>query len=159
MPDDTPQAVPIIDISPFASPSSHDDEARAATADEWDRAMQDVGFAIITGHGVTPETISAVRAGAMSFFTLDAESKNSFNYGPYGNPLGGYTGMGTEAVSRTRDAHGSDGGTADEEKAAKIENQIMNYENGEHVKMRKALESVIGPDAILNDRNCIPLDA
>ena len=114
MPDDTPQAVPIIDISPFASPSSHDDEARAATADKWDRAMQDVGFAIITGHGVTPETIAAVRAGAMSFFTLDAESKNGYNYGPYGNPLGGYTGMGTEAVSRTRDAHGSDGGTADE---------------------------------------------
>ena len=97
MPDDTPQAVPIIDISPFASPSSHDDEARAETAEKWDRPA---GKAWLCNHlitRVTIETISAVRAGAMSFFTLDAESKNSFNYGPYGNPLGGYTGMGTEA--------------------------------------------------------------
>ena len=102
--------VPIVDISPFVDEASYDDETRRRVAEQWDSAMMHVGFAIITGHGVRPQTISALREGAMRFFADDLASKNAYNHGPYGNPLGGYTGVGTEAVSRTRDAHGSDGG-------------------------------------------------
>jgi len=109
------QAVPIVDIAPFVDETTHDDDARASVAAQWDIAMREVGFAIIKGHGVAPEVIAALRAGAGTFFGEPVGSKAAYNYGPYGNPLGGYTGMGTESVSRTRDAHGSDGG-ADEEK-------------------------------------------
>ena len=106
----TAAVVPIVDISPFVDEAAHDDEARRQVAEQWDSAMMHVGFAIITGHGVPPHTISALRDGAMGFFADDLASKNVYNYGPYGNPFGGFTGMGTEAVSRTRDKHGSDGG-------------------------------------------------
>ena len=76
--------------------------------------MTEVGFAIIKGHGVDQEVISALRSGAMEFFAESGPVKQAYNYGPYGNPLGGYTGMGTEAVTRTRDEHGSDGGAANQ---------------------------------------------
>jgi isopenicillin N synthase-like dioxygenase len=105
--------VPIVDISPFVDDAAHDGETRRRVAEEWDAAMTNVGFAIITGHGVHQQTISDLREGAMQFFADDASSKNAYNHGPYGDPLGGYTGMGIEAVSRSRDAHGSDGGAAD----------------------------------------------
>jgi len=107
-------AVPIIDVAPFASPAGHDDAERTHVAREWDRAMTEVGFAIIKGHGVDQEVISALRSGAMEFFAESGPVKQAYNYGPYGNPLGGYTGMGTEAVTRTRDEHGSDGGAANQ---------------------------------------------
>ena len=104
------QGVPTIDIAPFADEGAHSDEARQSVAEQWDRAMTEVGFAMIKGHGVAPETVNSLRSGAMSFFSQDMSAKQAFNFGPYGNPLGGYTSMGTEAVSRTRDEHGSDGG-------------------------------------------------
>lgn len=109
-------AVPTIDIAPFVQQDAYDDAARDAVAKEWDRAMTEVGFAVIQGHGVAPEVITDLRDGAHSFFTEDASVKNAFNYGPYGNPLGGFTAMGIEAVSRTRDEHGSDGGSDEAEK-------------------------------------------
>ena len=106
-------AVPVIDISPFLDGAAHDDPARRAAAAQWDHAMTEVGFAFIVGHGVAQETISDLRSGAMDFFSQDSKAKLAYSYGPYGNPLGGYTGMGTEAVSRTRDEHGMDGGVED----------------------------------------------
>ena len=110
-------AVPLIDIGPFVNEAAYDDAARASVAEQWDRAMTEVGFAIIQGHGVAPDVI-ALRAGAMAFFAEDASAKAAYNFGPYGNPSGGYTGMGTEAVSRTRDEHGSDGGAGADVKTA-----------------------------------------
>mmetsp|Transcript_1437 Transcript_1437/g.4315 ORF Transcript_1437/g.4315 Transcript_1437/m.4315 type:complete len:345 (-) Transcript_1437:44-1078(-) len=53
------------------------------------------------------------QAGARRFFAR--ADKASFCHGPYGNPLGGYTSVGVEAVARSRDAHGTDGGGADAE--------------------------------------------
>ena len=103
-------AVPTVDISPFTAPAEYDDAARRAVGQEWDAAMTNVGFAMIVGHGVDPGTVDALRRGAHSFFGGPAETKNTFNYGPYGHPLGGFTGMGVEAVARSRDDHGSDGG-------------------------------------------------
>jgi isopenicillin N synthase-like dioxygenase len=89
---------------------AHDDEARRIVATEWDAAMTHVGFAFIVGHGVDPNIISELRDSAMNFFLQDEETKKFYNHGPYGNPFGGYTGMNSEAVSQTRDGHGSDGG-------------------------------------------------
>ncbi|KAL3815357.1 hypothetical protein ACHAXA_002141 [Cyclostephanos tholiformis] len=105
--------VPIVDISPFVDVSAHDDESRRRVAEEWDEAMTNIGFVVIIGHGVHRRTISALRDSAMEFFARnDASSKGAYDHGPYGTPLGGYTAMGVEAVSRSRDSHGSDGGGA-----------------------------------------------
>ena len=46
----------------------------------------------------------------MLFFVQDEGTTKLYNYGPYSNPFIGYTGMNSEAVSCTRDKHGSDGG-------------------------------------------------
>ena len=120
-------AVPIIDISPFVDEGAHSDEERAQVSSAWDRAMTEVGFAIIQGHGVAPEVVGALRSGAMNFFSEDAATKNAYHFGPYGNPLGGYTGMGTESVNRTRSVaeYGSDGGAADEAKAKAAEADLV----------------------------------
>jgi isopenicillin N synthase-like dioxygenase len=103
-------AVPTVDISPFTAPEAHSDAARRAVGEEWDAAMTNVGFAMITGHGVDPGIVDALRRGAHSFFGGPADAKQRYCYGPYGNPLGGFTSMGVEAVARSRDDHGSDGG-------------------------------------------------
>jgi isopenicillin N synthase-like dioxygenase len=103
-------AVPTVDISPFTAPEAHSDAARRAVGQEWDAAMTNVGFAMIVGHGVDPGIVDALRRGAHSFFGGPADAKQKYCYGPYGNPLGGFTGMGVEAVARSRDDHGSDGG-------------------------------------------------
>ena len=109
--------MPVIDISPFASPASHDDTARAACAVAWDKAMTEVGFALIVGHGVDKDTVEAMRSGFRSFFEKQLDYKKQFAYGPYGNPQGGYTPMGNEAVTRSQDEHGGLG--AEEAKVAK----------------------------------------
>eukprot|EP00656_Telonema_subtile_P013823 TRINITY_DN17028_c0_g1_i1.p1 TRINITY_DN17028_c0_g1~~TRINITY_DN17028_c0_g1_i1.p1 ORF type:complete len:221 (-),score=50.27 TRINITY_DN17028_c0_g1_i1:134-796(-) len=105
-----PSAVPVIDISPFTNHAAHDEVSRTNTAAAWDMAMTEVGFAVIVGHGVEAPQIDSLRAAAAEFFALPADVKATFTHGPYGNPMGGYTAMGTEAVSRSRDQHGSDGG-------------------------------------------------
>lgn len=75
--------------------------------------MSEVGFAVVKGHGVQPDTITSIRAAASDFFLQSTHAKMAYSYGPYGNPYGGFTSMGTEAVARTRDGHGSDGGGSD----------------------------------------------
>eukprot|EP00284_Hemiselmis_tepida_P015444 CAMPEP_0174938336 /NCGR_PEP_ID=MMETSP1355-20121228/63171_1 /TAXON_ID=464990 /ORGANISM="Hemiselmis tepida, Strain CCMP443" /LENGTH=235 /DNA_ID=CAMNT_0016185255 /DNA_START=42 /DNA_END=745 /DNA_ORIENTATION=- len=107
----TEARVPVVDISAFTVPGSSQDE-KERTAREWDRAMTEVGFALITGHGVSQEIIDDLRAGACVYFTQTDEQKATDIRGPYGHPDGGYTAMGAEAVGRTRDRHGGDGGTA-----------------------------------------------
>ena len=57
------RGVPIVDISPFVDEDKYDDAARERVAKEWDQAMTEVGFAIIKGHGVAPEVVSAMRKG------------------------------------------------------------------------------------------------
>jgi isopenicillin N synthase-like dioxygenase len=44
---------------------------------EVDRACRDVGFLIVTGHGVDPELIPALRAHAAAFFSLPDETKRA----------------------------------------------------------------------------------
>ena len=110
--------VPVINIAPFVDVSNYDDSSREKIAKEWDEAMSNVGFAIIEGHGVAAETISALRSGAMAFFSQESHAKDTYDHGPLGNPDGGYKGMGKEAVSHTRDELGADT-TDDDVKQAK----------------------------------------
>ena len=54
-----PAAVPVIDIAPWLA---GDPAGGAAAAAQVDRALQDVGFFLITGHGVPAGLRAEVRA-------------------------------------------------------------------------------------------------
>ena len=66
--------VPIVDIAALRDPSSSvallDDCARAI-----DAACREVGFFLVTGHGVDPARLAALDALARSFFALDEDEK------------------------------------------------------------------------------------
>jgi len=65
-------AVPIIDISA----SRRDDAAaRRALANEIDRTCREIGFMVISGHGVGLELIAAVEEISRAFFDLPLEEK------------------------------------------------------------------------------------
>eukprot|EP00927_Polykrikos_kofoidii_P050205 TRINITY_DN44125_c0_g1_i1.p1 TRINITY_DN44125_c0_g1~~TRINITY_DN44125_c0_g1_i1.p1 ORF type:complete len:395 (-),score=60.09 TRINITY_DN44125_c0_g1_i1:309-1376(-) len=93
--------VPVVDISAWVSDGAS--ETRAATAAQWDRAMTQIGFAQVTGHGVDPALIARTRKAAQAFFAQPTDAKLAHCHGPYGNPAGGYTAKGVEAVGRTLD--------------------------------------------------------
>jgi isopenicillin N synthase-like dioxygenase len=73
--------VPLIDLTPWfhGSPA-----AKAAVAAEIDRALQDSGFLLITGHNVSTALRARVRADARDFFALPPEEKQ-----PYAVSVGG----------------------------------------------------------------------
>ena len=68
-------AIPIVDISAFAFPEKHNDSQREVVAKEWDDAMREVGFAMVTGHGVGDELVDDLRAAMSAFFHSSAEYK------------------------------------------------------------------------------------
>lgn len=106
----TSAGVPLIDISPFVDEDRYDEPARAAVAKSWDAAMSTVGFAIICGHGVSSTTVESLLEGAKAFFAQSESAKLAFNFGPLGNPHGGYTALSKQSIGSTRSAHGTDGG-------------------------------------------------
>ncbi len=68
-------SVPTIDLTPWFDGTP---AGKAAVADEVDRALQSVGFFMITGHGVTRADRTAVRAAARKFFGLPDEIKRAY---------------------------------------------------------------------------------
>ena len=69
-----PSSVPVIDLRPWFH---GDEQARAAVAAQVDQALQDVGFFLITGHGVPDDLRAEVRAQARAFFALHPQPKSS----------------------------------------------------------------------------------
>jgi isopenicillin N synthase-like dioxygenase len=66
-------SVPVIDLTAW-----FDGSDRAGVAAQVDAALQDVGFFLITGHGVAPQARVAVRAAARAFFALPADVKQKY---------------------------------------------------------------------------------
>jgi isopenicillin N synthase-like dioxygenase len=65
-------AVPVIDISPYR----HGDAAvRRVLAETVDRTCREIGFMVISGHGVDPDLIAAVETSSRAFFDLPVEHK------------------------------------------------------------------------------------
>ncbi len=65
-------AVPVIDISGFAQ---GDEASRTRVAQEVSSALEDIGFLVVQGHNVDPETIAATRELAWRFFDLPLADK------------------------------------------------------------------------------------
>ena len=68
----TLQQVPVIDIAPFLG-GERDGKARVAA--EVKQACEDIGFFVITGHGVDPSVTRATHDVSRRFFDLSLEEK------------------------------------------------------------------------------------
>jgi isopenicillin N synthase-like dioxygenase len=68
-------SVPTIDLTPWFEGSP---AGRAAVAEQMDRALQSVGFFLVTGHGVSRADRAAVRSAARMFFGLPDDVKRGY---------------------------------------------------------------------------------
>jgi isopenicillin N synthase-like dioxygenase len=92
--------VPIIDIAPFLHGTPQD---RHAVAEAVDRACRDIGFLVITGHGVPPELIERTRRVSAAFFDRTPEEKARVAR-PAVDVTRGYIGVNEESLAKSRDA-------------------------------------------------------
>ncbi|SDB73312.1 isopenicillin N synthase family dioxygenase [Belnapia rosea] len=88
--------IPVIDLSPALG---GDAAARLRVGQEIDRTCREIGFFTITGHGVPPPVMDALRDTAKAFFALPLEEKLRARHPVPGTPRG-YIALGVEALSR-----------------------------------------------------------
>ncbi|MEU7694951.1 isopenicillin N synthase family oxygenase [Microbispora hainanensis] len=68
-------SVPVVDLTPWFSGEA---DGRARVAAQVDAALREIGFLLVTGHGVPAELREDVRAAARRFFALPAEVKQRY---------------------------------------------------------------------------------
>ena len=90
--------VPVIDVTPFRD---GDAPIRRAIAGQVGRAIHDIGFLVITGHGVDPALIRQVQDVSDAFFNLDAAEKHRV-LRPAPDIARGYIPLEAESVGRSQ---------------------------------------------------------
>lgn len=90
--------IPIIDISTFRN---GDADARAAVAEQVDRACRDIGFIILKGHGISRDVFSRVHDMAEAFFNLPQDVKDQYEKAQ--GSFYGYYQMESSALAYTLD--------------------------------------------------------
>lgn len=90
--------IPVIDIAPYRTGSAWD---KRAVAREVDDACREIGFLVITGHGVDPALVDAMRSTSRAFFDLPVATKLERRMPP--DRYRGYTPMGTEGLAYSLD--------------------------------------------------------
>src|SRR5690242_5364135 len=65
--------VPVIDLAPFGGA---DPSARARLVEQVRRACEDVGFLVVTGHGMAPDLLDRMGAVSRDFFDLPERVKS-----------------------------------------------------------------------------------
>jgi isopenicillin N synthase-like dioxygenase len=93
------KAVPIVDISAIREADASRIAALGRTIDE---TCRQVGFLIVSGHGVPADLIADVRRRSLQFFALPDEEKLRIRP-PAGTMLRGYTPPETNTLARSRD--------------------------------------------------------
>jgi isopenicillin N synthase-like dioxygenase len=96
-------AVPVLDVSPFRQ---GDRDARLALASQVDRICREIGFMVVSGHGVDADLIAAVEVTSRAFFDLPVEEKMRI-VRPAPDVTRGYIPFKAEVLVRSR------GGSAD----------------------------------------------
>ena len=90
--------IPVIDLALFASSSAAD---RATVVKDVQKALEEVGFLMISGHGVPEDLIGRVTASNLAFFDLpDAEKRRYTSARPGGR---GYSAMRGRTVGIAQD--------------------------------------------------------
>jgi len=90
--------VPVIDVAPFHHGGA---AARLAIAADVGRAVNDIGFLVITGHGVHPAQIAEVQAVSNQFFDLPISEKQRVAR-PAPDVARGYIALEGESVGRSQ---------------------------------------------------------
>ncbi|HEY4044606.1 MAG TPA: 2-oxoglutarate and iron-dependent oxygenase domain-containing protein [Rhodopila sp.] len=90
--------VPVIDTAPFRSGHA---AQRRAVAEAIGQAINDIGFLVITGHGVNPDLIRRVQAVSRTFFELAIEEKRLV-LRPAPDITRGYIPIEAESVGRSQ---------------------------------------------------------
>ncbi len=90
-------SIPSIDIAPFRTGSASD---KRAVADRVAAACRDIGFLVISGHGIARDTLEQTFARSFAFFDQPVEAKASWR------PTGaakqrGYHGIATRSLAAT----------------------------------------------------------
>ncbi len=92
-----PTNIPAIDIAPFLA---GDPSGKQGVADAFGTACREIGFAVISGHGIAPETIQQTFDHGFAFFDQPAETKAQWH--PTGDAKQrGYHGLATRGLSAT----------------------------------------------------------
>lgn len=71
--------IPAIDISPF---SSHDPVDRLRVARQWDEAFSTIGFALVSGHGISEKAQDELYRLSRAFFARPTQEKMVLDGGP-----------------------------------------------------------------------------
>jgi len=92
-------AVPVIDIGPYrlGTPGG-----KAAVATAVGQACRDIGFLVITGHGVSEDLIHRTETTARQFFDLSLAEKMALKR-PKDDQVRGYSAVGDEGLSYSLD--------------------------------------------------------
>ena len=91
----TLMSIPIIDISDYRDGS---DAGKKTVAGAVAQACRDIGFLVITGHGVPAALVDRVDASARAFFDLPVEDKMAIKR-PKEDQVRGYSAVGDEGLS------------------------------------------------------------
>jgi isopenicillin N synthase-like dioxygenase len=92
-------SVPVIDISPFLEGRA---EGKRAVGQEIDRACRDIGFLVISGHGIATSLLNDVKRTTHEFFDLPLSEKMKVAR-PAPDVSRGYVEVEGESVGRSRD--------------------------------------------------------
>lgn len=90
--------VPVIDVAPFRRGVA---SARRAVAAEVGRAVDGIGFLVITGHSVDPGLVRSVQDASNAFFDLPSEEKTRVAR-PAPDVARGYIALEAESVGRSQ---------------------------------------------------------
>ena len=90
--------IPVIDIAPYFSGN---EAARRRVAEAVDGACTDLGFLIVSGHGVPDSLIGDMRRVSKAFFDLPLEEKQALAMPP--DRYRGYIAFGNEALAYSLD--------------------------------------------------------
>lgn len=90
--------VPIINIAPFFG---DDPAARQHVAAAVNKACTEIGFLVVTGHGVSDELVSDMRTVSRQYFDLPLEEKLKFRMPA--DRYRGYISLGNEALASSMD--------------------------------------------------------
>jgi isopenicillin N synthase-like dioxygenase len=90
--------IPIIDISPFLT---GDGVAKRRVAEVVDKACSDIGFLLVSGHGVAGELVDRMRLVSRVFFDQPLEAKMRYRMPP--DRYRGYVSLGHEALAYSLD--------------------------------------------------------
>jgi len=74
-------SLPVVDVAAFASGIDHDTPAAAATAEQIDTGFRELGFLLVSGHGIERDVKERMLDQLRVFFALPTEQKDAIAIG------------------------------------------------------------------------------